>query len=243
MNFQSRNNKENGTTPRRRGPNPGSATAIRSKDEITISELWQILARRRVPFFICVALGILGALIVSVSLPTRYEAVGRLTVDIESSQGAGVEALAEAAGVADATMLQTQVSILQTDSLAWEVIKTLRLDQRQETVPQPFVIGSPVCKSTTNQSIDEISTECRQMLLDEFRKRLHVQAVPRTEIIEIRFRCRSRELATQVVNTMAALYVERNFQSKYQSAMKSSGWLAGQLDAVKKMLRLRKINC
>ena len=233
MNFQSGNNDKNWKAPRRTGPESRSATAIRSKDEITLSELRQILGRRRAPLFVCIALGILGAIVVSVCLPTRYEAVARLTVDMEPSRGAGVEALAEAAGVADATILQTQVSILQTDSLAWELIRTLRLDQRQETVPRSF-LGSPVCRSAADQSIDKVSTECRQQLLDEFRKRLHVQSIPRTDIIEIRYRCRSRELAAQIVNTMTALYVERNFQSKYQSALKSSGWLAEQLEGVKK---------
>lgn len=234
MNFQSRNNKKNWKTPRRTGPESRSATAIRSKDEITISELREILGRRRAPLFVCIALGILGAIVFSMFLPTRYEAVARLTVDMEPSQGAGVEALAEAAGVADATILQTQVSILQTDSLAWELIKTLRLDRRPETVPRSIVIGSPVCRSAADQSIDKVSVECRQALLDEFRKRLHVQAIPRTDIIEIRYRCRSRELAAQIVNTMMELYIERNFQSKYQSAVKSSGWLAEQLQGVKK---------
>src|SRR5579872_4680777 len=53
----------------------------RSQNEITIHELWQILVRRRVTFFVCFAAATLAAGIISLILPARYEGVGRLTVD------------------------------------------------------------------------------------------------------------------------------------------------------------------
>src|SRR5208282_1344465 len=84
------------------------------------------------------------------------------------------------------------------------------------------------------QPIEDVSLTCRRILLDEFHERLYVQSIPKTEIIEIRYRCKSPELAALVVNTLADLYIERNFQSNYQSAMRVSGWLAGQLDDVKR---------
>jgi capsular exopolysaccharide synthesis family protein len=71
-------------------------------------------------------------------------------------------------------------------------------------------------------------------LLDEFQNRLYVGSIPRTEIIEIRYRSASPELAALVANTMADLYIERNFQTSYQSALRVSGWLAEQLDDVKR---------
>src|SRR5262249_49593634 len=145
-----------------------------------------------------------------------------------------VDGLAKAAGVDAETKLQTQVNILQTDALAWEVIKHLRLDQRPETARKRFVVGPAECLSGSNQSIDTVTPECRRTLLDEFHSRLQVRAVPRTEIIELRFRSKSRELAAAVVNALADTYVERSFQSKYQAAMRPSSWLSGQLDDVKK---------
>jgi capsular exopolysaccharide synthesis family protein len=174
------------------------------------------------------------AMILSLILPERYEGITRLTVSRDSAESFEMETLAQAAGVGDSeTKLQTQVNILRTDSLAWEVIKHLRLDQRSETAHQRFGIGSPVCVSGPNQPINSVSLLCRRLLLDEFQDRLYVRSIPKTEIIEIRYRCKSPELAALVANTMADLYIERTFQTSYQSAMRVSGWLARQLDDVK----------
>ena len=204
-------------------------------DQITAAELWQILRRRRLDFFSCVGLALLLALILSLILPERYEGITQLTVNRDSAESFEMETLAQVTGVGDSeTKLQTQVNILRTDSLAWEVIKRLRLDQRSETATQKFGTGSPVCVSGPNQPIKSVSLLCRRLLLDEFQDRLHVRSIPKTEIIEIRYRSKSPELAALVANTLADLYIERNFQTSYQSTMRVSGWLAGQLDDVKR---------
>jgi succinoglycan biosynthesis transport protein ExoP len=205
-----------------------------SKNEITISELWEIVARRRVPVLVCMAVGLVVALVFSLLTPSKYEAVSRLSINYHGSSSPGAEMLAQAAGVVDPTTLETQVSILETDSLAWEVIKKLRLDQKPEALPRFYGIGPVFCQSAAADSIDSVGTECRERLLKEFQKRLHVQVVPRTEIVEIRYRSESRYLAAQVVDALASLYIESVFQSKYLSATKSSEWISGQLEGIRK---------
>src|SRR5215813_867123 len=206
----------------------------REHEEVTLRELWQILLKRRVTFLRCLGVAIVVALIVSLILPSRYEGVARLSVDFDSSGGSELDALARASGVDAETKLQTQVNILQTDALAWDVIERLRLDQRAETVPRRWVVGPPECMSGPGQPVNSISPECKQALLDEFHDRLHVQSVPKTEIVEIRFRCRSRDLAARIANTLSDTYVERSFQTKYQAAVRPTKWLSEQLDDVKK---------
>ncbi|MGB8260296.1 MAG: GNVR domain-containing protein [Terracidiphilus sp.] len=241
--------RSNGTgNPASRGAGRKTTPGEGARNEITVSELIEIVARRRLPLLACVALGALGAIVFSLLLPRRYEAVSRLTVDFRPTESASVEALAQVAGVADPTTLQTQVSILQTDSMAWEVIRRLRLDQRAEALPRRFETGAPFCQTPVGQLLESATTECRERLLEEFRTRVHVQAVPRTEIIEIRYRSTSPYLAAAVVNVIATAYMEYNFRAKYESATKSTAWLAGQLtgvrkdaeEAVRKMLALQQ---
>ena len=200
--------------------------------EITIHDIWLTLRRRLGTFLVCVGLATVTAVVLSLVLPKRYEAVARLRVNRESSDSFGVETLA-AMGDTE-TKLQTEVNVLWTDSLAWDVIKRLRLDQRVDQAHRRFIVGPPVCVSSPGQSFDSISPECRRVLLDEFHQRLHAQSVPRTEVIEIRFRSRSREMAAEIANTMADAFIERNFQSHYQNVMRASDWLSGQLEEVKK---------
>src|SRR5215467_12054753 len=206
----------------------------REQEEVTLRELRQTLLKRKGTFLRCLGAATLVAIVVSLLLPSRYEGVARLSVDFDSAGGSELDALAKVSGVDAETKLQTQVNILQTDALAWDVIEKLRLDQRPETAPRRFIIGPAECMSGPAQSAESVNPECRKALLDEFHDRLHVQSVPKTEIIEIRFRCKSRDLAARVVNTLADTYVERSFQTKYQGAMRVSSWLSEQLDDVKK---------
>jgi capsular exopolysaccharide synthesis family protein len=177
---------------------------------------------------------VLIALVISVLQPTRFEATGQMTVSFEQGPTSGLAAVAEAAGVADPTKLQTQVSILQTDSIAWDVIKRLRLDQQAAALPFRFGFGVKQCQTPAGLSIDAVDRVCQRKLLNEFRERLHVQALPRTEIIEIRYRSGSPELAAQVINTLAAIYVERGLESDYKSSSRSGDWLTGQLVNLRK---------
>ncbi len=208
--------------------------ASQAQDEITVPELAGILYRRRIPFFFCVAAGLIVALLITFTLPKRYEAVGQLTIDFKPSPSSGVEALAQAAGVSDPTKLQTQVNIIETDSMAWEVIRRLRLDQKVDALPRSFGVGAPECLTPLGRDAGEVSNPCKRSLLDEFHKRLRVQALPRTEILEIRYRSRSPELAVQVVDAVASIYMEHNFDSSYRSSLRASDWLSGQVGSLKK---------
>ena len=210
----------------------GQGSAV--NNEVTFAELLQVLIRRRAYLFLCIALGVITAAVISILQPVRYEASGQLTVSFEQTPSSGLAAVAEAAGVADPTKLQTQVSILQTDSMAWEVIKRLRLDQQPSALPRRFGFGAPECESGAGQPIDAVSRVCQRKLLTEFHERLHVQALPRTEIIELRYRSGSPELAAQVVNTMASVYVEQGLEADYKSSSRGGEWLSGQLVTLRK---------
>jgi capsular exopolysaccharide synthesis family protein len=185
---------------------------------------------------VCVLLGTATAVAVSLMLPKRYEGIARLRVDRDSSDSFGLQTLTGMGD--DEAKLQTEVSVLYTDSLAWEVIKRLRLDQRPETADRRPILGRPGCVSSPDQSADSISPQCRRLLLDEFHMCLHVQSIPRTDVLEIRYRSQSREMAAEVVNTLAEMYIERNFQSNYQNVMRASVWLSGQLQDIKETAKL-----
>ncbi len=204
------------------------------KSEITLQDLWQLLQKRRTTFLLCVAAALLIAVIVSIAMPTRYEATGQLTLDFESN--ALQDALASVTTGSDGEdiKLQTQVKVLQTDSLAWEVIKRLRLDQQPEMAHRKYLVGPVQCLSRPDQSIDSVSPTCKNQLEDEFHRQLRVQSLPRTQIIEIRYHSKSKEMAAKVVNTMADVFVETSFQTKYQAALRASKWVSGQLADVKR---------
>lgn len=210
-----------------------AAIAQRMRGEISLLELWQLLNKRKSTFFMCFSVCLILAVVLSLLMPVRYEASARLTLDFDSN--ALQDAMTQVSEGMDASdlKLQTQVKVLETDALSWEVIKRLRLDQRPEVAHRRLGIGPTVCLSAPGSSIDNVSPECKEMMLAEFHRRMRVEALARTQIIELRYRCRSRDLAAQVVNTMSEVYTESSFQTKYNAALRASKWVSGQLDEAK----------
>ena len=70
-------------------------------------------------------------------------------------------------------------------------------------------------------------------LVATFRSGLSVTVVPKTELIEIRYRSRSPQLSENIVNALVNAYIERNFKVKYESTMQASDWLQKQLDELR----------
>ena len=93
--------------------------------EISLREVWHLLLTHKHAIIGCLVVMVMLAIGVSLILPTRYEAVVRLTLNSDSQNALGLDDLQSMAmpGGADTlTKVETQVHILQTDSLAWDVI-------------------------------------------------------------------------------------------------------------------------
>jgi len=122
-------------------------------------------------------------------------------------------------------MQETQVRVMQSDAVAWDVIRQLRLDRDPEfSATRP---GEQV------EPIEAISPAHRFRVLARFHKQLRVATIPKTAIVELSFRSKNPKLAAEIVNTLANVYLERNFRTRYNATMQASDWLSKQLDDLK----------
>jgi uncharacterized protein involved in exopolysaccharide biosynthesis len=151
-----------------------------------------------------------------------YEASGRIAVNRESSDAIGLKSSSE--GLTDdndydyMVALDTQVRILQSDSLAIQVIRQLQLDRNPAFAPVPPDSAQPA-----------IDSRRESQLLSSFHGGLSVSTIPRTRIIEIRYQHSDPKLAATIVNGTASAYIELNFKTKFESTMRTSDWLSQQL--------------
>ena len=202
-----------------------------SDQEISLLEIGRTLRRRKgtlASFF-------LGALVLAVItilvVPKRFDASARLFLDFDDADAFGLEQL-PLTGLDPTTRLQTQMRILQSDTLAWTVIKQERLYSNRSFAGRRLFHRSLV--EDAPQDIDQASPELRSKLLDRFQKNLDVSLMPKTEIVEIRFRSGDPQLAARVVNALANAYIERRFKTKYEATIQASDWLTQQLDDLKR---------
>src|SRR5580698_8281710 len=202
------------------------ATMESREDHISMVHLWRVLQKRRWLVLGSLATIVLLVTAVSLSLPKRYDASSRLLLDLEGSEDLGLDQVVMPIGIDLDTKLQTQIRIVQSDTIANSVIRKLGLQNN------PAFVGKQAALS--RHDFDSLDLQTRAGLTNGLHKYLTVQLVPKTEIMELHFRSRDPKLAADVANAVASTYIEHNFQTKYQATSQTSEWLTKQRDDVKK---------
>lgn len=168
-----------------------------------------------------------------------YEAKGLLEIEQGSPGIVTVQQLFQLEN-ADSDYLDTQYKILQSDSLARDVIRALHLDYRQEFNRPENEGGAATIFRPREKRSETFSTDAahEQHVLDEFEDRLTVEPIQRSRLVRVIFDSEDPKLAATVVNTIAQSYTQQELQRHLDSARKASAWLDGQLNDAK--LKLEK---
>lgn len=151
---------------------------------------------------------------VSLLMKPEYEAVGRVVFHRDSDSGVlgfkGVDtSLLE--DPEDRAAIDTQIGILETDALAMEVIKDLRLDEDPRFSGRLMPPGS------------------EDSLVSLFHKNLKISKVKGTRLIEIDFRSTDAQLAADIVNHLLNDYRNQFYRNQYKASAQISDFLSGQL--------------
>ncbi len=189
-----------------------------------LAEVWTMLCRRKLLILgCCVGCLLLASCYILLKSP-RYEATARVEVSPAGTNSLGLDQMASRVlGPSDPTIqLQSAVTILQSGTIAFAVIKQLKMAERKDFAG-PWV-------QPAGASLADLPPDARDGLLFRFRKNLTVEVVPKTDIIAVQFRAKDPALAADVVNSTVGRYTERNFRSSYESATLVSNWLSKQMD-------------
>ncbi len=126
----------------------------------------------------------------------------------------------------DTSELQTQVKLLESDSLMKRVFAKLDPQGTAEWQPSRtppnwrILLHMPESKPSTP----------REALLDKAAASVNVRAMPRTRVIELSVDSADPRLATDFVNTLAQEFIEQNIEARWQSTQKTSDWLSRELN-------------
>ncbi|MBV8207701.1 MAG: polysaccharide biosynthesis tyrosine autokinase [Acidobacteria bacterium] len=182
------------------------------------SDYYRILRKHRWTILMCVLVGTVIATLASLKAVRIYEAVGRIAINRETSDGLGLKN--GAAGSDDEydylVVMDTQARILQSDSLGLEVMHRLKLDQVNGSAA-----GLPV--------EGRLDSRTESALLNGFKGGLDVKPLPRTRIMEIRYKSADPQQAARIINTLIDVYTEQNYKTRFESTMQTSDWISKQL--------------
>jgi len=210
-------------------PQPAAAATGRMASSLSFRELYQTVMRRRQ-----LAGGVLGGLLLLCLLycliaPNQYEASAKVALRTTPASSLSLEESEPyaAASILSAPLQQeTLANVFRSDQLAWRVITDLKLYSApgfQGDFAERFPGFHPEAPSAAAQA----------WLLERFQWRLHVQSLPRTLLIQIRFRSRDAALSAAVVNGLIRAYRQQDAEARMQTTSDASAWLSSQLKELK----------
>ena len=195
----------------------------------SFSELWEVLARRR-RLVVGIWTGmLLLCLLYCLVAPNSYEASAKVQLRTSPASSLSLDAqepLVSASILSAPTALGTLAGVLRSHQLAWRVIAGLKLYQA------PGFRGRFASRFPDFRA-DAPSAAAQAWLLDRFEHRLHVETLPRTLLVQIRFRSRDGALSASVVNALIRAYGEQDMETQRLATAQASGWLEGQLKELK----------
>jgi exopolysaccharide transport family protein len=199
---------------------------------VILKQRWIIIA-----FFAIVV--IVVAIHVSTAIPV-YKATTRLVIEKENPNVVSIEEVM-ALDTSGTDYYQTQYKIIESRTVAREVIKRLRLDQSEEFCPSPkddFISNlknsisdfknSIISLLKTDKTSKEKETEeyARDSgLVSAFISRIEVSPIRNSRLVDISFEAKDPVLASRIANTLASAYIDQNLEIKLVAAQGAMKWL------------------
>ncbi|MGA8043621.1 MAG: SLBB domain-containing protein [Terracidiphilus sp.] len=184
--------------------------------------------RRRFIGALCGGLAVVCLLYCLVA-PNEYEATARVALRATpqiSLHLDGNDAAASSALASGQVQLETLAGMLRGEELAWRVIVDEKLYQ------SPGFLGR-FGRKFPDLNPQAPSPEAQAYLLDRFERRLSVRSLPRTMILQVRFRCGDAALAAAVVNDLIRAYGAQETEARVAGTSQATGWLNLQLAQLK----------
>lgn len=196
--------------------------------DASLAELWLTLWKRRhAVMFFTAGVFLLAAIYCFWKTPV-YESVARIHVDPSQQGGLGVEQLIAQQLANDYdSRLQTQVQILQSNTVSMQVIKDLDLAHKE------VFAGKNLASKITETDPLKMNPRDREELLRLFADAEGVSVVPKTQMIRLSFRSTDPKLAAETVNTILQAHLLNNFQRRYEGTQQVAQWLSTQLQELK----------
>src|ERR1051325_4338998 len=214
----------------------GAASEPPKELDVNIHHLLQAIFRRRNWIYIWTLIMLAAAGLVCVLNAPQYKAESRLEILKQDTSGLSLNTGGTSAYVSSDPLdfnmtLQTQLAVLKSDVLAWQIMKELKLVDAKDLTFSDAADAS-ASTGTANPSADKEAVRA----LKKFKANLKVNAISGTRLIAVSYMHPDPEMAAKIVNRLVSDFVEYNFQVRYNATTKATDWLGHQLVELKSQL-------
>jgi len=172
---------------------------------------------------------LLACLIYCLAWPRQYEAKSRVALRLGPGTGLDVNGpeIGYSGGLFNEQLqLETLASVFRSEQLAW------RLIEEQKLYRDPaFAHG--IMRRYPDFHPESPDPDARARLLERFDRSLETTTIPRTLLVEIRFRSRNAAVSAAVVNALIKDYQDEETETRILATAQASGWMEQQLKVLK----------
>ncbi len=219
---------------------------VEKKREVDLIEYWRVIVKRK-----WVIMTFAGTLIFFVGVfsflaTPKYKSAATLLIEDETSRILSIdETFGYQPGVfRDLRFFNTQLKLLESESLAERVARKMNLLSRSEfgavDNPKKGLIASAKNlisfkwitakkKSKGKKSKYLIPLDPYSEVLKVFQKNTKVKPIRDTKLVEVSFTSPSPILATEVVNTLAVEFIDFSIEKRYETTQQASDFLSEQI--------------
>ena len=200
------------------------------QESTSLLSYWRVLRKRRWTVVTVLTVLFVVVLVGTLRETPIYQSGGLLEIEKENPNILSVQELFQLETVSD-TYLETEYKILQSDTLARQVIEQLRLDLLPE-----FNSKAKRAPSGAGELAGQIAPPdplAVDRALGVFQDRLTVEPVKLSRLVAIRFESSDPQLAARVVNALAEADIDENLRVRWDATQRASEWLTQQLDDLK----------
>lgn len=202
--------------------------------EINLRDYWRVLSKRRWIIILFFLVCLTTVAIYSLTMTPIYQATAQLMIEKANPNILSTQELV-AIDTSGTDFYQTQYQILESRSLAREVIKRLNLSQYPE-FKRPEKKESNLPGGIAVPVIGNPSTDNDSSLVGAFLGKLKIQPIRNSRLVKVNFESQDPQLAAKAVNTLAQAYIDWGLGLRLKTQQNAAVFLDEQVKEVKRKL-------
>lgn len=199
-------------------------------------DYWRILVRHRRSLLRFALGGLLAAILISLVQTPLYRARTSLEIRDFNENFLDLERVSPSDSTGNTiaeSYFETQIKILQSESLLERVIDKLKL------YPAQPAKNWWAFWSRGRQMLDPSSStrpSGKEELIRQAGRNLTVRAAPNTRLLEVLYEAKDAKLAADFANTLVSEFIEQSQELRWKSTRRTGEWLTGHLGEMKAKL-------
>ncbi|MEI6155337.1 MAG: GumC family protein, partial [Deltaproteobacteria bacterium] len=224
--------------------------------QLNIQDYIRVILKHQWTILTVFAIIVVSVTIFSFTATPIYKGTTRLVIEKENPKVVSIQEVmsVDSSGL---DYYQTQYKIIESRSVANDVIKRLNLEKNEKFNPKPGFIAeawdwifSPIdyikslLKTDKKENLAGMQgiAEPVSPLVGKFIGGITVSPIRNSRLVDISYESSDPVLAAQITNTLARAYIDLNMQTKLKATQDAVAWLNQQVEQEKKKVEQAEQN-